>query len=137
MSEFANISGALDSHLNSMAGLPPVAWENQNYSPTQGTLYLRPTIIPGDTLQAGLGDAGIDEHIGLYQVDVFAEAGVGKGAAVVMADTVADQFSRGTVLSLNGVDVRIVSTSRGVGTVDGGWFIVPVTVSYQSFTQPR
>lgn len=138
MSVFLDISAALDSNLNSMTGLPPVAWENRKYTPVMGTLYLRPTLLSGDTVQSTLGDSGTDMNVGIYQVDVFAEAGKGKNAALVMADKVADQFKRGTDLAYNSRKVRVRNVSRRVGVNNTeGWYQVIVEVSYISFTEAR
>ena len=138
MSVFLDISAALDSNLNSMVGKPPIAWENSGYEPTVGTLYARPTLIAGESTQATLGDSGTDMNIGIYQVDVFAEAGQGKNEALVMADLIADQFKRGTVLTYNSRTVRVNNVSRqaGINNADG-WYQVIVEVNYISFTQPR
>ena len=138
MSVFLDISAALDGNLNSMAGKPDIAWENVKYTPAVGTIYVRPTLIPGDTTQASLGTSGTDESIGIYQVDVFTEAGQGKNEAVVMADKIANRFKRGTVMTYNGVNVRVISVSRQVGFNDaGGYYMIPVEINYISFTQPR
>lgn len=138
MSVYLDISAALDSNLNSMSGKPPIAWENVAYEPTPGTLFARPTLIPGDTTQASLGTSGTDENIGIYQIDIFAEAGQGKNEAVVMADTIADQFKRGTYLTYNSRTVRIVNASRQamINNADG-WAQLPVVITYISFTEPR
>jgi len=137
MSVFLDISAALDGRLNSMVGLPPVAWENTNYEPVVGTLYLRPTNITGDTNQATLGDSGTDLTIGIYQVDVLAEAGKGKNTALVMADKIADHFKRGTDLTYNSRVVTVISVQRSVSTIDAGWYIIPVEIIYKSFTTAR
>lgn len=138
MSIFLDISAALDTQLNTMSGLPPVAWENRGYTPVVGTLYIRPTLISGDVVQATLGDAGTDMNVGIYQVDIFAEAGKGKNEALVMADKIADQFKRGTDLTYNSRTVRVRNVSRqvGINNVDG-WFQVIVEISYISFTEAR
>ena len=137
MSVFNDISTALDTRLSIMTGLPPVAWENVAYEPVVGTLYLRPTNIAGDTNQATLGTTGTDMTIGIYQVDVIAQAGRGKSAALLMADKVADQFKRGTDLTSNGRVVTIVSVQRAVSSQDSGWYIIPVEIIYKSFTSAR
>lgn len=138
MSVFLDISAALDGRLNTMTGKPAVSWENVSYTPVNGTLYIRPTLLAGDTNQASLGDSGTDQNIGIYQLDVFAPAGTGKGAAIVMADTIANQFKRGTVLTYSGVTVRVKNASRqaAINNADG-WYQVPVVVTYISYTQPR
>jgi hypothetical protein len=135
MSAFTDISAALDSHTNDLS--LPTAWENSGYEPTIGTLYIRPTILPANTFQAGLGASGLDDNFGIYQIDIFSEAGKGKGAAIIKADVIANAFKRGTVLTYNGVSVRLGNVSRGSGSRDGAWFVLPVFINYQSFTQAR
>jgi len=138
MSIFVDISAALESHLNDMVGKPPVAWENFEYEPEIGTLYIRPTLIAGDVNQASLGDAGQDMNIGIYQIDVFSKAGQGKKEALEMADTIADQFKRGTDLTYNGRNVRIRSVSRqaAINNADG-WYQIILEISYISYTEAR
>ena len=135
MSAFTDISAALDSRTDLLS--LPTAWENGDYTPENGTLYLRTTLLPADTVQSELGSTGLDEHSGIYQIDVLAQSGGGKGQAIIQADLVADQFARGTVLTYNGVNVRIGSVSRGVGNRQDAWFIFPVFIEYQSFITPR
>jgi len=137
MSEFTNISAALDGHLNTMASVPPIAWENKTYKPVKGTLYIRPTLLPGNTVGATLSTAGTDEHVGIYQIDVISEATKGKNAAIVMADLVADRFKPVTEITYSGVTVRAVTVSRGAGVVESGWYKIPVTVRYLAFTTKR
>ena len=93
---FSSISAALDVRLNALSGSSPIAWENIAYKPVKNKLYLRATHLPAPTVQAGLGTAGIDEYLGIYQIDVFAMAGEGRGKAEAKADVIADHFKRGT-----------------------------------------
>ncbi len=138
MSIFLDISAAFDNHLNTMTGKPSIAWENKIYTPVTGTLYARPTLLPGDVSQATLGDSGTDQNLGIYQIDVFAEAGKGKNEAVSMADTIANRFKRGTDLTYNGRTIRVRSVSRqaGINNADG-WFQIPIEIIYISFTEAR
>jgi len=138
MSVFLDISAALDGQLNTMVGIPPVAWENRPYDPINGTLYVRPTLLSGDVTQATLGASGTDSNIGIYQIDVFSENGKGKNEAVAMADTIADRFKRGTNLTYNGRVVRIRDVSRqtGINNTDG-WYQIPVEISFIAYTSAR
>ena len=137
MSVFLDISAALDKQLSIMASLPPVAWENTVYKPVVGTLYLRPTNLQGSTVQSSLGTSGTDETTGVYQVDIFAPAGKGKNAAIVMADNIANQFKRGTRLSYNSRIVTVTSAQRGGTNIADGWFQLSVEIIYRSFTEAR
>lgn len=135
---FRDIAAALNTRLNRLAGAPPIAWENQGYAPHVGTAYIRPTLLPGDTRQATLGANGEDRTDGLYQVDVFVEAGRGTDAAVSIADTIADHFARGADMAYNDVIVTITRAQRrgGVQTADG-WYMIPVEIYFKSHTAAR
>ena len=138
MSVFVDISAALSGHLETMVGLPPVSGENFEYAPVLGTLYIRETLLPAGSTQATLGDSGLDMNLGIYQIDVFAQAGEGKKAALEMADTIANHFKRGTDLTYNGRVVTITKVSRQVAANSAeGWYQIPLDVSYKSFTQAR
>ena len=138
MTVFRDIDAALDAQLNTLTGLPPVAWENKSYTPTMGTLYLRPTSLPGTNAQSSLGTTGQDRNIGIYQVDVMAKLGTGKKLSTAMADSIADHFKRGSILTYNGLSVRIRSASRKAGRKTGdGWYMVPVEIEYITFTAAR
>ena len=135
MSAFTDISAALDARTNSLS--LPTAWENIAFQPVTGTLYIRPTLMPADTVQAGLGSSGLDEHLGIYQIDIIAPSANGKGTATIKADAIADHFKRGLVLTYNGVNVRLSKTSRGLGKRDEAWYVIPIFITYQSFITPR
>ena len=138
MSVFLDISAALDAHLNTMVGLPPVAWENRSYTPVVGTLYVRPTNLQGVTVASSQSASkGQDVTIGVYQIDVFAEAGEGKNDAVTMADTIADQFKMDTELTYNSRLVRVASVSRGTANTADGWYQIPVEVVYNAYSARR
>ena len=135
MSTFFNdIQGALRSRLVTLPGSPPVAWENVDYAPNSNVLFLRATSLPGETTQACIGDAGLDDHIGIFQVDVFIPDGKGRST---WPDTVADHFKRGTRLTLNGVVVTISTVSISSAAKDENFYIVPISITYQAFTQAR
>lgn len=134
---FADISSALDSRLNTLSGGSPVAWENIVYVPTKSSMYLRPTNLAGATTQAGLGTAGIDEYVGIYQIDVFAPAGTGRSQAESKADAIANHFKRGTDLLYNNTTVRLGDVSRTNGTTIEDRFVISVTINYMAHVAPR
>jgi hypothetical protein len=134
---FSDISHALDAHLGVMAALPPVAWQNVSYAPVSGVLYLRPTLLPAPTRQAGLGDAGLDEYQGVYQVDVFAAVGGGREVAEAQADVIGDHFKRGTSLVRGTTSLRLRDVSRTAGTIDGDRFAISISINYLAYLPPR
>ena len=136
-SNFADTSGALSARLGTMTGLPPVALENRTLDPAITILYLEEACIMGETNQVAAGAAGYDYTTGVYQVTVNAPAGNGKGAALAMADNIADHFKRGTVLTKNSITVTIRSVSIAAGFSSDTRYKVPVSITFETYTQPR
>ena len=82
-----------------------------------------------------MGANGKDETNGVYQVEVIIPLGSGRPQLV---DTIADLFRRGTVLTYNGVNVRIRSVSVGLAlALDQTWYSVPVSANFFTYTEAR
>jgi len=139
MSAFNDINIALNKRLQaySTANSRPIAYENIEYKPVIGTMFLRATALPPNTEQAGLGTGGLERHEGIFQVDVFAPIDRSKATALAEADSIANYFQRGSTLTYNGVNVRLYTSNLGPGLRDGSWFILPVFIDYLSYTQAR
>jgi hypothetical protein len=137
VSVFASQSAALDGHLATMAGLPPVAWDNIEYEPVLGTAYLRPTDIRGTTNPVTISTAGKDWTIGIYQIDVFTPAAAGKAAGIELADLLADHFAPVLILTSGGVEVMTLSVSMRTSEKEGAWARKIVEIEYQSYTNKR
>jgi hypothetical protein len=133
MNVLQNISGALDGHLNTLADLPPVAWQNSDYSPTQGTTFLSVDLLTANTDNITVGYA--EEHVGVYQIMVVAPAGEYKAPAQLLADTVANHFLANRQLTFGGLTVKITTASFNAGFVDGAWYQIPVTINYRAYIQ--
>jgi len=137
MSAYLDISAALDGYLAAMSDLPPVAWPNAEFKPTKETLYLRPTVVMGDTVGGTLGADIEDMYSGFYQVDVIAPAGEGKNAALVMADLVADRFRRDTIITENSREIHCLHSSPLAANNDGAWYVIPVQINFSVLTAER
>jgi hypothetical protein len=135
---FKDLSAALEARLATLSGLPAVAWPNLNYVPTLGTLFIRPTILPAETVGATMGTStGTDSQSGIYQIDIFAPSGVGRSATTTLADAIADHFSPLTELTYNSQIVTIISVSQGVAYVEDAWYHTPIEIKYLSYTTAR
>ena len=139
MSAFNDISVALNQRLDAYAtaNSRDVAFENIKHEPTTGTMYLRPTVLPADTEQAGIGASGKEQHQGFFQIDVFSPIDDPKATALNEADSIADYFSRELTLTYNGISVRLREISMGQASRESAWFMVPVLIDYYSFTAAR
>ncbi|MCB2186285.1 MAG: DUF4128 domain-containing protein [Deltaproteobacteria bacterium] len=126
-----------------------IAWENEGFDPNSeedpylaGTLWLRPTLLPGWPTQATMGDAGFNRQVGLYQVSLFWPKYEGTTAAQALADALASWFKRGTTLTNGTTSVHVTaagSEAAGFGTVTeeqqmAAWHHVPIRIGYQAMT---
>ena len=130
---FTDIQGALRVRLSTLPDLPSVAWENDTYEPDL-SIYLRATILPSESFQACLGEEGLDQHSGVFQVDVFIPNGFGR---TIWPDQIADHFKRDTILEQNLVKVRTSTVSILTAYKSENFYIVPVSIPYRAFTQAR
>jgi hypothetical protein len=139
MSAFNDISVALNQRLDAYAtaNSRDVAFENIKHEPTEGSLYLRPTVLPADTEAAGIGSNGKEHHQGIFQIDVFAPIDDPKATALNEADSIADYFTQELTLTYNGINVRLREISMGTASRESAWFMVPVLIDYYSFTSAR
>lgn len=137
MGVFTDISSAFSARLSTLADSPVVAWRNAKFTRTGKVEFLAEFLLPADTEQAALGDTGINEDIGTYQVNVNTPKDVGSGRAYDIADAIADHFARGLVLNSGTTNIRITGGSIGPELVDDIFYMIPVKIRYQTFTQPR
>jgi len=130
MSRFSEIQAALDARLAGLSGLPPVAWENVNYEPTEGDAWIRPTNLPSGAQSVGIATGQSIRTRGFYQIDIFTPAGNGPGAALTLADQIADHFSYGLRLTRGGSVAVLGTPVQDPASASGAWFRVAVIVPY-------
>jgi hypothetical protein len=128
MGVFTNIEAALNTKLSTLTSSPPVQWPNMDYSPAQGTVYLRPTVMPatGDlaTLQ------GQYLHKGLYQIDVFCPINKGIATLTGWLDAIQALFTATKQLTAGTDTVFIQHVSMGKSDRQEGWFVGFITIQY-------
>ena len=124
---FNDASTACRVYLSQMADLPPVAYENTDFEPTAGEVYLREVTIP--IRSSGLLMSGsLQENVFYYQVTVYAPKGSSQHQAGKVAEKVANHFARGLKLTRNGQMVEIHKTQVKGGFQSDSWYAVPVEV---------
>lgn len=132
MSRFLEAQVALEKHLAAMPSAPPISFENENYTPTLGTLWLRATNLPSGAEAVGIANNDSIRGAGIFQIDVFAPLEQGIGPALTVADAIAEHFSRGGRL-VQGDSI----VTRGVPTIEPArtgeaWLIVSVLIPYDN-----
>lgn len=129
------IRAALDTRLSTWADLPPVAWEGQDFAPTDGVTYAAVNLLPNrpdnPTLTESLIDAG-----GVYQVSLYFPRGADTGVIDALAGSLVAHFTAGLSLVAATIRVRVVGTPAiTAGIPTGDRWLVPVSVRYRCLTQ--
>ena len=128
----ASIRAALATRLNTLD--LPTAWENKNFTPPAGQVYVAEALLPNETLSVGVSSTSSDNFGGIYQVLVHAPAGAGKGAAVTVAEQVVAAFPKGASLTYGGVTVRILRASQNPALMNGDRYAIPVSITYRALS---
>jgi len=114
------------------AGVPPIAWENAEYTPVEGTLYLRESFLPNIKDAVGVAHTSADDYEGLYQVSVMDGRGDRRFDAQEQARLISLHFPRGAEYTYNGVTVKITGTRLASAITEDGWYQIPVTISWRA-----
>lgn len=135
MTGMEEIESALIKRLTIMPDLPDVAWPNMPFTPTPGRPYFKANLLPGEPLQAGVGESAMNRQSGVFQVTVFVPAGTGTKDIRSMCTALETHFKRGTVLTHNGVKVTIWKAYRGPQLQEANWLQCPVTIRFRTLTE--
>ena len=128
------IRAALETRLtNTLAGTD-IAYENVAFSPTTGTLFVKPTFIPTVTQPATRGLNPQLLYQGVFNVMVNAPEGSGPSLADTTCNTITNAFAATTDVSIVvGADtyiVRIRYAERQQGRIDTPWYSVPINIGW-------
>jgi hypothetical protein len=137
---YFDIRKALDTQLDAMSGVPPLAGWGFKYTPTKDTLFIRKELFSITTTKHGLGPTGYDGNAGIYALNIFGPMSESTGDInpMVMADKVADQFKINTRLVFNSTEVIINNLDLKPGRNNGdGWYQIPIDIFWTSTTTPR
>lgn len=127
----ANIHAALDGAITALAGsLPPIVQENKAISVTGTSEFVRTTLIPARPNQLTIGASGVDELIGLYQIDLYYPTASGHVVPSQKADLIVQAFPRNTTFNTASGLLRVKQCwVDGARSLDK-WYVVSVTVSW-------
>jgi len=131
---YNTIRAALETRLtNTLAGTD-IAYENVAFSPTTGTLFVKPTFIPTVTQPATRGLNPQLLYQGVFNVMVNAPEGSGPSLADTTCNTITNAFAATTDISIVvGADtyiVRIRYAERQQGRIDTPWYSVPINIGW-------
>lgn len=127
------IAAALERKSAAIASPLATAYENEDFTPTDGVPYQRENLLPNVPIDHAV-TSDVVEWQGLFQVMVCYPLGEGRGAAQAKAQAIADHFAPAQTLVEGGIKVYLNSTPRiGAGLIDEGRWCIPVTISWSAF----
>lgn len=132
---YDNIRSALEDKLASTTGLPDIAWENLNFTPTTGTSFIRPEFLPLNRRPAVRGLTPQHRYDGLFTVFCYCPENEGPGTCDAIADLVIETFESTTDISYDvdtntTVIVSIDYAERDQGFSDSPWYYIPVNIRW-------
>ena len=131
---YNTIRAALETHLSTTLVGTDIAYENVAFSPTTGTLFVKPTFIPTVTQPATRGLNPQLLYQGVFNVMVNAPEGNGPSLADTTCNTITNAFAATTDLSIVvGAEtyiVRIRYAERQQGRIDTPWYSVPINIGW-------
>jgi hypothetical protein len=132
MSEAA-IASALSQQLSNLDY--PVAWENDNFNPPAGEIYVAESMITIQQASVGLSGKSSDEHLGIYQVTVVAPMGETKGPMLKAADDVLKLFKKAAKIKHCDQTVTILRVQKEQAIYAGDRVQLPISIYYRAFTK--
>lgn len=132
----ANILAALCDRLVALNLTQPIAWPNVSYPSGSATIaqnYVRVSHLINDVANVTIGD-GQQQHRGIFQLTIFWKAGDGLIDPLELAETIVNQFAKGTILFKGGKRVLIYAKpSVAAPMQDGDRVMIPISIPYHSF----
>ncbi len=133
MADIKDTQAALDTRLNTLSGSTPIVWPNIKYVPVEGTMFLRPTLLPAKSERLQVNGT-VQKNSGIYQIDVFSELNRGVGPILDKMDTISDFFKSQLILShgINFILIREIN-QLPIVTLDA-WIKGSVQVNYVCYS---
>jgi len=129
MSDFS-IRKGLQARLLSMPGAVTTAKENSKFDPVDGVAYQTAELVPLPPDNPTYGDNFYREK-GFYRIRIHFPLQKGEGAASLYAQQLRDWFKRGSSISVDGIDVRILRTPLiGSGVIFNNRYTRTIDVEY-------
>lgn len=127
---YDDIRAALETNLASVTDVPSIGWENVQFSPTTGSSYLKPRLLPTRREPAVRGTNPQMFYQGIYRVECYVPEDQGPAAGDELADKIIDAFEAATDVSYSGTIVSIRYAEREMAEIDGPFYMIPVNIGW-------
>lgn len=127
---YQTIESALDATLQSITGIPSIAFENVEFDKDADSTFIEPVFIPTERIPAVRGINPQVRYQGLYRVEINTPRGIGKGSANVIASKIISAFKETTSISYGGKFISLRYVEKEVGAANGAFWTLPVNVGW-------
>ena len=129
-----NVRGALESHLATISNPLPTEYEGVSFTPENDVAYQSAYLLDGGTDDLCLAFDGRYKLTGIFQITLRYPTGQGSGGAESEALRLISHFARGTVLTKNNMQVRILKTpiKKNLG-IEADRLLRSVRVSFEAY----
>lgn len=134
MAIYDDIRATFEVTLNSISGLPSIAWENVSFTPTTNQSYLRVRMIPTRREPAVRGVNPQMYYQGYFLIDCCVPEGVGPSVGDDLANTIMSNLDATDDITHNGTTLHIRYSERDLGTQEGSHYCIPVRVGWYLYT---
>ena len=140
MPVYEDIRAALEVRLSNVSGIPEIAYENVNYTPTTNTSFVVPRMVPVSRRPAVRGINPQKRYDGIFRVSCYVAEGNGPAAADDLANLVIDAFDATTDISYTNSDTETIIVSidyaeRNEGRPVDNWYEVVVDIGWYIYSQ--
>ena len=132
---YKKIRAALEKHLvDSSFTLPPIAWENVEYSPTTGTAFIKVQFQPTSRRPSVMGTNPEHRYQGIMTILCYSPEGSGPGNSQTLTDQLLARFNSTTDISFDGVIVSVEYSQQESSYINSPWYVTPITVAWYIYS---
>ena len=110
-------------------------YPNRDYNPATGDDHARLFVLWAGSDAATLGDDGINEVTGIFQIDLMFRTGRGDGEALEKIDEICADYTSGTRLTYDGQQVVIWGATPTTLSTENGWLRSVLTINFSAYVR--
>jgi hypothetical protein len=158
---YKKIRAALEKHLvDSSFTLPPIAWENVDFSPTTGTAFIKVQFQPTSRRPSVMGTNPQHRYQGIMTILCYSPEGSGPGTSQTVTDQLLTRFNSTTdifydldsgqllteeaaflitesgsrLLRDNVIYVSVEYSQQESSYINSPWYVTPITVAWYVYS---
>lgn len=134
MSVYNNIRSALEVALSQVSNIPPIKYDNTQFSPTTGSPFVSCSVFPTSRRPSEVGSSPFNRYQGLFSISIYTPENKGPRQNQDICNSIISAFPAGTHdLVFNEQIVRLEYVEQLGSFRDAPWFITPINVGWYAY----